>query len=103
MSLINIDPVKALETKRGVIYQQIQHRLDAFATTRGYDNIMTACTYATSNNPKFAAEGQYCVDARDATWDAIYRIFSDAASGTRGIPTDIDAIASELPVLVWPY
>ena len=81
---------------------QIQKRLDDFAKTRNYDGILSACTYATSTVPKFAAEGQYCVQARDATWAAGYALMDEVLAGTRPVPTSIADIESELPELVWP-
>ena len=47
-------------------------RLDSFAQTRNYGSILSACTYATSTNPQFAKEGQYCVNMRDDTWCKLY-------------------------------
>lgn len=85
-----------------LITAQIQDRLDAFARTRNYDNILSACTYATSTVPKFAAEGQYCVDARDATWSAAYEMLTEVEQGTRPVPSSIADIEAELPALEWP-
>ena len=79
----------------------VQQHLDAFAHTRNYDGIMPACTYATSTVPKFATEGQYAVEARDATWAKCYEILADVESGTRPMPT-LDELLAELPVLTWP-
>jgi hypothetical protein len=79
----------------------IQKRLDDFARTRGYDGILSACTYATSTNAKFSAEGQYCVTARDATWAKCYEIMAAVQAGTRPMPT-LETIMLELPVLAWP-
>lgn len=79
-----------------------QSRLDVFSRTRNYDDILSACTYATSSNPKFKAEGQYCVDVRDATWAKLYAIMADAEQGKRPVPTGYDDIKDELPALVWP-
>lgn len=79
----------------------IQARLDTFAQSRNYDGILSACTYATSTVPKFAAEGQYCVDARDATWTRSYEILAEVEAGNRAIPTEAELMA-ELPVLSWP-
>jgi hypothetical protein len=81
---------------------QIQKRLDDFAKTRNYDGILSACTYATSTVPKFATEGQYCVQARDATWAAGYALMDEVLAGIRPVPTSISDIESELPELVWP-
>jgi hypothetical protein len=79
----------------------IQHRLDAFAQTRGYDSILSACTYATSAVPRFAAEGQCAVASRDGTWAVAAQIFAEVQAGTRTAPTEAELLA-ELPVLVWP-
>lgn len=79
----------------------IQAHLDGFARTRNYDNIMSAATYATSTVPKFAAEGQYAVEARDATWAKGYEILDAVISGQRPMPT-IEEVIAELPALAWP-
>lgn len=78
----------------------IQQRLDDFAKTRGYDGIMSACTYATSTVPKLKTEGQYCVEARDNTWSMAYDMLEDVQSGA-DVPTMEEVMAS-LPVLAWP-
>jgi hypothetical protein len=78
-----------------------QSRLDTFARTRNYDGILSACTYATSTITKFHAEGQYCVDARDATWATLYSIMGEVQAGTRPMPSGYADIESELPVLEW--
>lgn len=79
-----------------------QYRLDSFANTRDYDNILSLCTYATSTNEKFRKEGQYGVEARDATWAKLYEILDEVEAGTRELPTDFAQIEYELPVLSWP-
>lgn len=84
------------------IVQQTQARLDTFAQTRGYDGILSACTYATSPTPKFAAEGQYCIDQRDATWATLYQILAEVEAGTRPVPSGYPDIEPDLPPLVWP-
>jgi hypothetical protein len=84
------------------IVQQTQDRLDTFARTRNYDGILSACTYATSSVPKFQAEGQYCVDARDNTWATLYTLLAEVEAGTRPIPTGYAEIEPLLPTLVWP-
>lgn len=95
---------QAAEAKR--ITEEIvfntQKRLDTFAQTRNYDGILSACTYASSSVPKFQAEGQYCVGARDATWAKLYEMLAEVQAGTRPVPTGYDDIKSELPTLEWP-
>lgn len=81
---------------------QTQARLDTFAQTRLYDGILSACTYASSTVPKFQAEGQYCVNARDATWAKLYEILAEVEAGTRPMPTGYADVEGDLPALVWP-
>lgn len=87
---------------RAEIMEGVQKYLDDFAQTKTYDGILSACTYATSSVPKFAAEGQYCVSARDNCWGVVAQIETEVMAGTRPAPTGFEEIKPELPVLVWP-
>lgn len=84
------------------IVASTQVRLDIFAQSRGYDGILSACTYASSSVPKFTAEGQYCVDARDATWAKLLELLAEVQAGTRPRPSGYADVEPELPPLVWP-
>lgn len=84
------------------IVQATQDRLDTFARTRNYDGILSLCTYATSSVPKFAAEGQYGIDARDNTWATLYQILDEVQAGIRPAPSGYADIEPQLPVLQWP-
>lgn len=78
-----------------------QARLDTFAKTRGYDGILSACTYASSAVPQFQVEGARCLALRDATWAALYQILAQVQAGTRPPPVDYAAIEPELPAVGW--
>lgn len=78
----------------------VQQHLDAFAQERKYYDMMSLCTYATSGNPTFAAEGQRGVDLRDQVWAVCYQILDDYQTGTREAPS-VPQLLSELPVLTW--
>jgi hypothetical protein len=107
-----IDPVSEQEAiiLKNEYHQQIknscinrtQTRLDQFAQARGYDSILSACTYATSSSSKFAMEGQYCINVRDATWSKLLEILSEVESNVRPVPKNYEEIEPELPQLVWP-
>ena len=78
----------------------IQQRLDDFARTRGYDNIMSACSYFGSANPRFKQEADRAIALRDATWAAAYALLDDVLSGQRPMPT-FDEVCAALPALTW--
>lgn len=91
----------ALRVKQEIM-DATQKRLDDFAKTRLYDGILSLCTYATSAVPKFQAEGQYGVTARDATWAKLYQILAEVEAGTRPVPSGYADIEPDLPALAWP-
>ncbi len=84
------------------ITAQVQQRLDDFARSRGYDDIVSACSYATSQHQKYGPEGRYCVTAREDTRDVMFAIEAEVVAGTRPMPRSYDEIEPELPVLAWP-
>lgn len=91
----------ALRVKDEII-SSTQRRLDEFAQTRKYDGILSLCTYATSTVPKFQQEGQYGVNARDATWAKLYEMLAEVEAGQRPVPSGYADIEDELPALEWP-
>lgn len=99
-----INEIKRIKKNRVVaeLINCVQSRLDTFARSRNYDNILSACTYTTSKIPKFSAEGQCCVRARDDTWMKLFDILDQIDKGDRPLPESYADIESELPVLEWP-
>ena len=95
-------PTPTLDELRARFTLAIQARLDAWARTRNYDGILSACTYATSSVAQFAVEGQQAVLLRDQTWAAAYEILAEVLAGTRPMPESLADIEGDLPVLEWP-
>lgn len=83
------------------VVSAVQSRLDDFARTKGYDGILSACTYATSAVPSFKAEGQYAVNSRDSYWATCYQILGAVQQGLRALPS-LEEVIAELPPLQWP-
>jgi hypothetical protein len=96
-----VPPEPTPEQIQAAVVAAVQKRLNDFARTRNYDNILSACSYIASTVPQFAAEAAYCVEARDATWATLYAGLADVQAGLRPMPT-LEEVLLELPVLVWP-
>ena len=79
----------------------IQAMLDTKAREKRYDNILSACTYVTSTVPSFQAEGQACVEWRDAVWAESYDLMAQVQAGTLAQPT-IPELLAMLPEMDWP-
>ena len=90
------------EQVKNIISFAIQKKLDEFARTKGYDSILSACSYVSSTNESFRAQAQYCVQARDDAWTMASKIWEEVAAGTRTAPTSLEDIESTLPSLTWP-
>lgn len=79
----------------------VQKHLDTTAQQRGYDNIVSACSYAASTHTKYGPEGRACLAWREVCWDYCYQVLADVQAGIRAIPTTAGLVA-ELPAMVWP-
>ena len=75
----------------------VQAILNEVAKDHGYDNIISACMYASTNNP-YQLESQKFVLWTGLVWEASFVIMNDITNGTRSAPTKEELIA-ELPVL----
>jgi len=83
-------------------FQKImEDRLNSFAQSRGYDNIISASTYINSPITKYDTEARRCIELRSLLWDTGYVILEEIVTGVRQIPTSLEEIESELPELTW--
>jgi sulfur transfer complex TusBCD TusB component (DsrH family) len=89
--------VMALKTD---IINAVQNLLDTTAQSRGYDGIVSLCTYISSHVPNFQTEAQAGVNWRDACWASCYQIMSDVEAGKRALPT-VEEVLATLPPMTW--
>lgn len=92
------DPTQALIAQ---VTRVVQIRLDSVAQQRGYDGILSACTYVASAVPRFKAEAEAAVAWRDAVWSKCYEILAQAQAGERAVPS-LGEVLQELPQIQWP-
>lgn len=75
--------------------QAIQLHLDSFARSRGYDNIISACSYASQPvGAHFQADGAAFLAWRSAVWAKAYDVISKVKSGAIALPNVEESIAS---------
>lgn len=77
----------------------IQTHLDAGARDRGYDSILSACSYASAPGP-FQSEGVAYAAWRSAVWTHGYAVLDAVQAG--GVAPTIEELLSGLPVLALP-
>lgn len=75
----------------------VQDVLDSTARSHGYDNIISACTYAIARG-RFQAEGMKFAEWRTDVWDYCYTELEKVTNGIRTEPT-VEELISELPQL----
>ena len=74
-----------LEQAKVQLEQAVQAHLDATARARGYDNILSACSYAAAPN-KFQRESRAFIVWRSACWDKAFQVQQEVGGGTRPAP-----------------
>jgi hypothetical protein len=92
-------PMAQVEIIAGCV-AAVEARLDAFAAERHYVSIVSACSYASSSNPRFAADARRALDVRDAVWAECYAILNEAQAGKRPVPA-LDELFAALPAMTW--
>ena len=97
----NIDTVALtleLDDKKQLMMSSISSHLDYEAQLKGYDNILSACSYTGFDNP-FRLESEAFLVWRASVWQYAYEQLALIEGGTRTIPTT-DEFILELPKLI---
>lgn len=79
----------------------VQEKLDLFAKERGYDNMASLSSYATSSVDSFRQEGLRGIELRDASWNVFIDYMTKVRSGEINIQDGITKLEELLPDLTW--
>jgi hypothetical protein len=100
--MITINPARRRDVQVAAITAAVQAELDRRARDRGYDSIVSACSYAAQPaGAPFQAEGAAFLQWRSDVWSQAYATLADAETGARQMPTPEQAVA-QMPALVLP-
>lgn len=95
-------PAPTFEEAVKVLTRAIQAEMDRRAQERGYDDIVSACSYAAQDpGAPFQAEGRAFLDWRSQVWVQAYAVQEQVKAGLRSLPTPAQAVAA-MPPLVLP-
>ena len=89
---------KNLEELTALFKEKTQQLLDAKAREKGYDDILSACSYAGYDND-FRAEGEAFGIWRAKVWKYGYGLLNAIAEGKHKMPASFDEILAEMPTL----
>ena len=78
--------IKMNNTKK-TLMDAIQKHLDGVAVSKGYDSIISMCSYSTSTDTVFGLDGKNAIAFRDAVWKKSIEIMNSVASGEIAVPT----------------
>lgn len=92
-----IDELKRVPIVIKDIEIAVQKTIDDLAVSMGYDNVVSACSYAGSPHPKFGVEGTALRDYRDACWDKCYELLASFEAGDIE-ELSVDEVINQLPV-----
>lgn len=93
---------RAMESLKATYTRAAQMFMDGVVGLKGYDGILSLCSYATSTNPSFRAQAQAGVVWRDAVWTEGYSILAQIQAGTMAPPASTEAFLNMLPLIAWP-
>lgn len=86
---------------RNTYIDAIQKWMDKEAASHGYDNILSAASYAGDADPKYAAEGEACKAWRSKVWRKALD-YSEAVMRGDAALVSVQAFIDSMPRLIWP-
>lgn len=78
----------------------VQNWMDEVAMSRGYDGILSACSYIDTGVERFDIEGAQARRWRSQVWAYCYAYLDEVLAGNRNIPS-LEELIEELPKIDW--
>jgi len=99
--MIKLNQVRLVEQVSRDFNLLLTRAMDATAKSRGYDGIVSLCSYVNSGNPTYAAEAGAGIAYRDAACAYLVDTISRISAGTLPAPSKAEFTAG-IPGIVWP-
>jgi hypothetical protein len=97
-----VDAARQAQAQQLANTAAIQNELDRRAQEKGYDNIVSACSYAAQEvGAPFQAEGAAFLQWRSAVWSQAYAVLAEVQAGNAPMPSPEEAVAM-MPILSLP-
>ena len=88
-----------MQEQVGLFSAEIQKHLDDKARAKGYDSILSACSYANSTVATFKAEATAFLKWRDDVWSFASDFLAKVEAGTQKPPASVQEFLALLPKL----
>lgn len=92
-----LDPLPA-----DVVRERITRWLDSVVQAKGYDNIVSCASYASSSDDVFRAEAQAAIAWRDAVYRRGHEILADIPAAGVTTPDEVMALLPKPEEFGWP-
>jgi hypothetical protein len=96
--ILSAPPPLTAQQQQELLEQSVQNHMDEQAKLKGYDSILSACSYAAAPN-QFQVESKSFLTWRAACWAYCYQVQANVIAGTQPMPTALELIAG-LPARV---
>lgn len=84
-----------------VVRERITRWLDSVVQAKGYDNIVSCASYASSSDDTFRAEAQAAIAWRDAVYRRGYEILADIPAAGVTTPDEVMALLPQPSEFGW--
>lgn len=97
---IYVKPMPTADEIRQMLINGVQIHMDEIAQEKGYDGILSACSYINSGVAKFDEEGEKARQWRSLVWQKCFEVLENYDEYSIG-QLELETLISELPSIEW--